>query len=435
MEDFKGGTTMTNEDFNFNRYYLTLATYQINPRYLDEPQVSLGCGIDLRNPLSPIVAPYRAFELQEKSELQLLGLPVSSDVIEESSVFKESLSEAEESSLLSTYFKASYLLSSVQAAHETTKKEQQSYHTIYALLLHSGESESLPSKLRHWSSDVVPKSETISDKDEALLYFVSSYGSHYVSAIRYGLRIAIQGKLKKDSKYKATDFSTSFRAAFGSFSADAGVRSQQKKKLESMDIELMLEVTSGGRTDGGLLTMSGFDEISKFLNGVKNNEIKFFVAPIELTLKPYWVTLDTKWEKTRALLNPNTATFKVPSAPYGVPKGSIISWHPTADYIKDLEVDSSKKTIVPPPGWAICDGTLGTPNLIDHFIMGAATFERLGDVGGNTNHVHDVRLEKVARTSGMVTAAKQAVVHVEGKGTHIPPNVKLVFIMKLDDLP
>ena len=426
---------MNNKNIGFNRYYLTLSSYQINPRYLDEPQITLGCGIDLSDPLRPLVAPYRAFELPLKTEPQLLGLPKSSDVIEESSVLRESLTETEESNVLSSYFKASYMLSSVQAAYETAKKEQQSYHTIYALLEHSGESVSLSSKLRHWSSDVPPASESISDKEEALLQFVSSYGSHYVGAIRYGLRIAVQGKLKKDSKTQVKDFSTSFKTAFGSFSADAGVRTKEKKKLESMDVDLMLEATSGGRTGGGLLVMRGFDDISKFLDDVKKNEIQFSVAPIKLTLKPYWATLDPKWEKTRDLLNPMTATFKVPSGQFGVPKGTILAWQPTMDYIKGLEVESSKKSIIPPPGWAVCDGTLGTPNLTDHFIMGTAIFETIGDVGGNTKHIHDVKREDVARKKGLVTATKKAVVHVEGEGTHIPPNVKLVFIMKLDDLP
>jgi hypothetical protein len=154
---------MSNEKMNVNRYYLTLSSYQINPIYLDEPQVNLGCGIDLSDPLLPVVAPYSAFDLSLKAGKRTFALPKSSDVIKESFILRESLKASEESSVLSGYFKASYMLSSVKAACETAREEQKNYHTIYALLEHSGESERLPSDLRHWKKDEPPNLETISD--------------------------------------------------------------------------------------------------------------------------------------------------------------------------------------------------------------------------------------------------------------------------------
>ncbi|MBN1886004.1 MAG: hypothetical protein JW876_10850 [Candidatus Krumholzibacteriota bacterium] len=423
----------TGGDVAANRYYLTLSSYAINPRYLDEPGVALGDGIDLSDPFRPLLAPYRAFDVQVQASGRFFTLPKSSDVIEETAILRESLRESEEAQVLSAYFKASYGLVSANAAFETARTEQKSYHTIYALLEHSGEADRLPAAARHWSGP--PASEGVADRDEALLTFVSSYGSHYVSAITYGLRIAVQGKLRKDGSTKASTFSAAFKGAFGNFSADAGTRLQQKKVLGSSDVELLLEATSGGHDGAGVLVLRGFDDIAEFLEKVKNDSIQFSVAPIELTLKPYWATLDRAWENTRALLNPATASFRVPAAPYGVPKGTIVAWAPTADYVRELKTDSLAKTIVPPPGWAICDGTMGTPDLTDRFVMGTGAYEEIGATGGTATHTHAVTAGTVARVSGLVTAGTSAVVKVAGEGTHIPPYAKLVYIMKLNDLP
>ena len=127
-----------------NRYYLTLTNYSIDPRYLNEPGVTLGRGIDMSNPLQPILAPYTAFEAAQVLATPVQGLPKSSDEIRETTVFKESLTDREEANVLSTYFKASYQLVSVEGAYKTAKKEQTSYHTVYALAEHLGESENLP---------------------------------------------------------------------------------------------------------------------------------------------------------------------------------------------------------------------------------------------------------------------------------------------------
>lgn len=42
-----------------------------------------------------------------------------------------------------------------------------------------------------------------------------------------------------------------------------------------------------------------------------------------------------------------------------------------------------------PAGWQICDGTNGTPDLRDRFVVGAGAQFDPGDTGGATTHVHD----------------------------------------------
>jgi|GEM_PF-1101673 len=424
-----------------NRYYITRQMCTIDPGYLSE-KVELGDGIDMSNPLSPQVALGRALKKQESVPLKGGGLPKSSDVIQEIAVFKESLTEEEESNILSAYFKASYMLSSAEGAYEKAKEERKSYHTIYVLIEHSGESDVLPHDLPEWRSGEVPLSESIADPNEALLQFLSTYGSHYVSGIHYGLRIAIQGKMKKESESTYTDFSAKVKAAFGEFGAEAGVRNQHKQALDAMQVDLLLEVTSGGRVKGpAQVAIKGFESISAFLDSLNADAIQFSVAPIELTIRSYWPTLNQKWKRTRALLNPEAASFKTPGAPFGVPKGTIIAWHPTPDYIVDLDKGLSEATIAAPPGWAICDGTQGTPDLRNRFIRGTTKYTSIGQTGGAETHDHGGKTlgpSETIRTPGGGTAHNmpyETHTHDIRKSKHLPPYVELVYIMKLEDLP
>ena len=50
-----------------------------------------------------------------------------------------------------------------------------------------------------------------------------------------------------------------------------------------------------------------------------------------------------------------------------------------------------------PEGWYLCDGTNGTPNLVDYFVMGDITSGQKSDV---TTHVHSVSEEGHAHTTG-----------------------------------
>jgi microcystin-dependent protein len=64
----------------------------------------------------------------------------------------------------------------------------------------------------------------------------------------------------------------------------------------------------------------------------------------------------------------------------GVPKGAIIMWSGAIDQI--------------PEGWALCDGSNGTPNLRNRFIIGAGNAFAIGDTGGNATinlqHSHSI---------------------------------------------
>lgn len=83
-------------------------------------------------------------------------------------------------------------------------------------------------------------------------------------------------------------------------------------------------------------------------------------------------------------LQPNSANLAaaVASIPAGTgdttflvrtPIGTIVIWSGTADNI--------------PTGWQLCDGTNGTPDLRDKFVLGAGTAHEVGEAGGEEKHV------------------------------------------------
>ena len=65
---------------------------------------------------------------------------------------------------------------------------------------------------------------------------------------------------------------------------------------------------------------------------------------------------------------PVTATASQLNSP--VPQGVIVMW--------------SGSLVSVPAGWALCDGTNGTPNLRDRFVIGAGTTFAVGATGGST---------------------------------------------------
>lgn len=144
-----------------------------------------------------------------------------------------------------------------------------------------------------------------------------------------------------------------------------------------------------------------------------------------------------------------------------LPVGSIIMWSPPVGV-----------TTVP-TGWAICDGTEGTPDLSERFVVGAGGTYALGDTGGSADaavitHTHVATIQNggahshltypfgqpgagtnfadrtLASVNGAVSVSTDAAgVHnhsatvaapvgsVSGTGRNLPPYYALYFIMRV----
>lgn len=90
-------------------------------------------------------------------------------------------------------------------------------------------------------------------------------------------------------------------------------------------------------------------------------------------VKNAWVKMNNAFKKVLTVNEKKGEQWSevwLPNAP--IPAGTIVVWSGTAEEI--------------PSGWLLCDGTNGTPNLIDRFVMG-------GEVPGETNngaHTHSL---------------------------------------------
>lgn len=120
-----------------------------------------------------------------------------------------------------------------------------------------------------------------------------------------------------------------------------------------------------------------------------------------------------------------------------VPRGIIMMWNNAA----------------PPPGWAICDGNNGTPNLINRFIVGAGSSEYpVGKTGGEKEvalnisqmpkhshsggHTAGCRNLRASGTSGCWMAGPPGPANTSEAGSSAPhenrpPYYALTYIMKL----
>ena len=108
--------------------------------------------------------------------------------------------------------------------------------------------------------------------------------------------------------------------------------------------------------------------------------------------------------------------------------GMIMLWH------------GSVATI--PSGWHVCDGTMGTPNLVNKFVLGAKAAPPPNISGGLANHVHDFTGDghdhEIPGGTGIesginfypYTSHDQAVGTTDSESSY-PPYYTLCYIMKL----
>jgi len=80
------------------------------------------------------------------------------------------------------------------------------------------------------------------------------------------------------------------------------------------------------------------------------------------------------------LFSVTQATFNLVPEPVAAqgnfPKGALIAWNAKSGAI--------------PSGWAVCDGTNGTPDLRGRYLRGVATFADVGTMDGKEKHKHTV---------------------------------------------
>jgi hypothetical protein len=136
------------------------------------------------------------------------------------------------------------------------------------------------------------------------------------------------------------------------------------------------------------------------------------------------------------------------TSPVLFPRGIIVMWSGSMEEI--------------PLGWSLCDGTKGTPDLRDRFVIGAGTSRHIGIRGGSYNHshkqeshTHRVTLPRVRTNvvripygqrdnlgshsyktyrqrdyAGSQTFNSSTATAKKQTARHLPPYFKIAFIMK-----
>lgn len=110
-----------------------------------------------------------------------------------------------------------------------------------------------------------------------------------------------------------------------------------------------------------------------------------------------------------------------------LPSGTILLWSGSIASI--------------PSGFVLCDGTLGTPDLRDRFVVGAGLTYAVDASGGSTQHNHDFTSDTHRHTilpgndiaSGANFDDKTSFDTVSGttdNKEHLPPYYALAYIMK-----
>lgn len=95
-----------------------------------------------------------------------------------------------------------------------------------------------------------------------------------------------------------------------------------------------------------------------------------------------------------------------------------------------------------PAGWVLCNGSNGTPDLRDNFVVGAGTSYAVEQTGGSTEHSHAVNQNghyhnvgsgnNIAAGSGYNDATGQTDPAITcSVGIVLPPYYALAYIMKL----
>src|SRR5262249_35421617 len=113
------------------------------------------------------------------------------------------------------------------------------------------------------------------------------------------------------------------------------------------------------------------------------------------------------------------------------PGKTVIAWLPPPSALR-RGADGSV-TILPPSGWAICDGTKGTSDLSDRFIIDGSRNKGIGSSAGSATHSDNASVPPAGtwRAGGELASAG----HNRGVKTDpsesIPAFVTLIYIMKL----
>lgn len=358
--------------------YILKSDYQIDlsPGILGI-DVALGQGYDMSDPLFPLPR-RRVFAATESA-----GSGQSPDLISSDATVMEMTNVFSEASRIAAFFSAEFGVASGSAAYQAAQSQLDERCVMYIDVSSIGAGEAIATTT--WSAQ--PSAESIDDKSNRLTQLLADSGSHYATRVVRGKRMLIRLSKRRTARTEMQSFSVAVRAAAAFWKAEGSLSMEHQTVLTASDVDVQTTLVGGALVPEGRRIVTGWADSLALINDLKNGLVTLDDGPVRCQLQSLWHTL-TKYPRTRAVLQEEEAPEQTP-APFGVPKGTVIAWSPA---IENTDQDSQSKefSVVPPVGWALCDGQHG-PDLREKFIRGTVAY---GDVGlsAATAHRHQVEI-------------------------------------------
>ena len=138
--------------------------------------------------------------------------------------------------------------------------------------------------------DHVPITEKGAYKDDADRFhqFVRYYGSHYLSSLTIGYRIAIRAELESLEQTTRTSFATDFKAWGNAWKVGAGQGSSQSETIRRYHTQIEVAMGAGtllraagnsGNWEPVEVAPTGLDAVAKFLTDLTSDTQTYRVAP------------------------------------------------------------------------------------------------------------------------------------------------------------
>lgn len=242
-------------------------------------------------------------------------------------------------------------------------------HILYAFLTRRGDSPVEISNPKLKIDPIVSESDSIELRWKK---FASTYGTHWCRAVIYGFTLVVRVVAKKTVAISHSAFKADVEASLGNLRAGVTVSSSSLLRENGVTVEL----TSVGGSYSP--TLIGIEQVSSYFKKLGSHSLK--TGPIEVDL--LWMrTLLGGHPQVEELLYPSLHSTGSPaSAPFGVPRGTVIAWRPSASDV-EFNTDGVAVAIKAPVGWEICNDPHSL-NLVGRFIRGVDEWSGVGRVAG-----------------------------------------------------
>lgn len=398
-----------------------------------------GIGFNMDDALFPRRAIKPPF-LQKLTSKQI-DQPGDNDLVNFTGLYIRSDTVEKEAKKLAFSFSAKYSIASARASYSRAREEIKNKTIVYLVFESVGTGKVIDAKYVDWKAK--PEAENIRNVEQRMRQFLADHGSHYVSEVTFGQRLIIRATCNSKTTSDLTQFDAALKASATLFKGSANLSTTHYRFLSSSKCEVDTAIVGGSIQPTGAAYVTSISDTMDLLRNIKKGSVVIKSGPVQCRLQSYWHTL-RKYRRCQSLFGPYEEPDPV-LAPYGVPARAIVAWFPTEESLhRDAETSEIIK-IIPPEGWAICDGQNGTPNLTEKFIMGNIDAKTIGDYGGVPVHRHRTKGSTGLQNWGKYQSQPEGAdnntggnwVHTHSldleseEETNIPPNVQLVYIMKL----